>query len=82
MENCWWFPTSPWARTAKRAAAPPLTWRPRRKRRNGFTAHFVERAKALGIRKVETGEFGAYMEVLCQNDGPVNLFIDTEKIGK
>ena len=44
--------------------------------------HFVERAKALGIRKVETGEFGAYMEVLCQNDGPVNLFIDTEKIGK
>lgn len=44
--------------------------------------HFVERAKALGIRKVETGEFGANMEVLCQNDGPVNLFIDTEKIGK
>lgn len=44
--------------------------------------HFVERAKALGIRKLETGEFGAYMEVLCQNDGPVNLFIDTEKIGK
>lgn len=43
---------------------------------------FVERARGLGIRKVETGEFGAYMDVLCQNDGPVNLFIDTEKIGK
>lgn len=43
---------------------------------------FVERARELGIRKVETGEFGAHMDVLCQNDGPVNLFIDTEKIGK
>ena len=26
--------------------------------------HFVERARALGIRKVETGEFGAYMEAV------------------
>ena len=43
---------------------------------------FVEQARSLGVRKVETGEFGAHMEVLCANDGPVNLFIDTEKIGK
>ena len=33
---------------------------------------FVERAKELGIRKVETGEFGAHMDVLAANDGPVN----------
>ena len=44
--------------------------------------HFVERARGLGIRKVETGEFGAHMDVLVANDGPVNLIIDTEKIGK
>ena len=44
--------------------------------------HFVERAKNLGIKKVETGEFGAHMDVLVANNGPVTLIIDTEKIGK
>ena len=44
--------------------------------------HFVERARGLGIPKVETGEFGAHMDVLCANDGPVNIVIDTERIGK
>lgn len=43
---------------------------------------FVERSKALGTRKVETGEFGAHMDVLVANDGPVTIIIDTEKIGK
>ena len=43
---------------------------------------FVERAKELGIRKVETGEFGAHMDVLAVNDGPVTILIDTERIGK
>lgn len=42
---------------------------------------FVEQLRAQGVR-VETGEFGAYMEVLVSNDGPVTLIIDTEKIGK
>lgn len=44
--------------------------------------HFVARSKALGTRKVETGEFGAHMDVLVANNGPVTIFIDTEKIGK
>ncbi len=43
---------------------------------------FVERAKELGIRKVETGKFGAHMDVLAANDGPVTILIDTERIGK
>ena len=43
---------------------------------------FVAHAKEQGIRKVETGEFGAHMDALCANDGPVTLIIDTEKIGK
>lgn len=43
---------------------------------------FVERAKELGIHKVETGEFGAHMDVLAANDGPVTITIDTERIGK
>lgn len=36
---------------------------------------FVEKAKKRGI-KVETGEFGAMMEVEIINDGPVTLIID------
>ncbi len=43
---------------------------------------FVEQAKAGGVKKVETGEFGAHMDVLVNNDGPVTIMIDTEKIGK
>lgn len=43
---------------------------------------FVERARELGIKRVETGEFGAHMDVLVNNDGPINIIIDTEKIGK
>ena len=42
---------------------------------------FVEGLRATGTR-VETGEFGAHMDVPVANDGPVNLIIDTEKIGK
>ena len=43
---------------------------------------FVAHAKEQGIRKVETVEFGAHMDVLCANYGPVTLIIDTEKLGK
>lgn len=41
----------------------------------------VGQARALGVH-VETGEFGEHMHVLVDNDGPVNIIIDTEKIGK
>lgn len=55
-------------------AAPP-------EEANTLYLRFVEQLRAQGVR-VETGEFGAYMEVLVSNDGPVTLIIDTEKIGK
>lgn len=41
----------------------------------------VEKARALGVT-VETGEFGEHMHVLVENDGPVNIILDTERIGK
>ncbi len=43
---------------------------------------FVEKTRAAGVKRVETGEFGEHMHVLVDNDGPVNILIDTEKIGK
>ncbi len=40
---------------------------------------FIEEIKKLGVKKVETGEFGADMQVSLVNDGPVTLIIDTPK---
>lgn len=37
---------------------------------------FVERLRALGIKNVATGEFGACMQVSLINDGPVTLLLE------
>ncbi|MGH2429138.1 MAG: D-aminoacyl-tRNA deacylase [Candidatus Limnocylindria bacterium] len=62
----------------------------RRGRRPGFTAaalpelamplveRFVARLRAAGLR-VETGRFGARMEVELVNDGPLTLVLDSER---
>jgi len=39
---------------------------------------FIDKAKKYGI-KVETGKFGAHMNVDIVNDGPVTLLIDSKK---
>ena len=52
-------------------AAPP-------EEANALYLRFVEQLRAQGVR-VETGEFGAYMEVLVSNDGPVTLLIDSRR---
>ena len=41
---------------------------------------FIEELKALGVPKVESGIFGAMMEVYIQNWGPVTLVLDSEKL--
>ncbi|GBD36801.1 D-aminoacyl-tRNA deacylase [bacterium HR36] len=40
---------------------------------------FVASARALGV-VVETGEFGANMEVELVNSGPVTIFLDTQEL--
>lgn len=40
---------------------------------------FVEIFKNTGV-EVQTGEFGAQMSVLIENDGPVTIWLDTEDI--
>jgi D-tyrosyl-tRNA(Tyr) deacylase len=37
---------------------------------------FVEALRACGVGRVETGEFGAAMEVELVNDGPVTLVLE------
>jgi D-aminoacyl-tRNA deacylase len=45
---------------------------------NRLYEEFVKALRALGV-KVETGIFQAHMQVALVNDGPVTLWLDTEK---
>jgi D-aminoacyl-tRNA deacylase len=38
--------------------------------------HFCERLRAAGVDPVETGRFGAMMDVALVNDGPVTLVLE------
>lgn len=40
---------------------------------------FIEKIKKTGI-KIETGKFGAHMEVDYINDGPVTILLDSKKL--
>jgi len=40
---------------------------------------FIKRARELGVKKVETGRFGAMMDVSLVNEGPVTLILDSKK---
>ena len=40
---------------------------------------FVECMRGYGLSGVETGEFGADMQIALVNDGPVTLLLDTEE---
>ncbi|HIK16892.1 MAG TPA: D-tyrosyl-tRNA(Tyr) deacylase [Leptolyngbyaceae cyanobacterium M33_DOE_097] len=40
---------------------------------------FVEKLRASGL-KVETGKFGAMMQVSIENDGPVTLLLEKENV--
>ena len=40
---------------------------------------FAEALRALGVSRVETGRFGADMQVSLCNDGPVTLWLDSDR---
>lgn len=42
---------------------------------------FVERLRACGVKRVETGVFGADMRIEMEADGPVTLLLDTDDGG-
>ncbi len=46
---------------------------------NQLYNEFVEEARSRLV-DVETGEFGAYMQVSLQNDGPVTLILDSKEL--
>jgi len=45
---------------------------------NKLYLYFVDKLKELGVKNVQTGEFGAYMTVEIVNDGPVTIMLDTQ----
>ena len=42
--------------------------------------YFQQKAKDVGVKKVEHGSFGADMKVELLNDGPVTIMLDTDEI--
>ena len=71
--------SSPCSRTADEATAPRSPRRARPTRRTGLYEWFVERARR-DVPRVETGRFGAYMDVSLTNDGPFTLWLDTDAL--
>ena len=49
------------------------------RRGNRLCEWFVERARR-DVPRVETGRFGAYMDVSLTNDGPFTLWLDTDAL--
>ncbi len=47
---------------------------------NKLYERFCEKLCENGINKVEKGVFGAEMNVLVSNDGPISIVLDTDKI--
>ncbi len=42
--------------------------------------YFVEGLKQAGVNRVETGEFGADMQIELVNDGPVTIILDSKEL--
>ena len=53
-------------------------WQSRRGIAEPLVEHFCDTLRALGV-PVQTGIFGAYMEVSLVNDGPVTIILDVEQ---
>ncbi len=47
---------------------------------NELYEYFVEQLRKSGVKKVETGEFGADMKVNLLNDGPVTIILDSKDL--
>jgi D-tyrosyl-tRNA(Tyr) deacylase len=56
-------------------AAPPDVAAP-------LVDQFADRLRQAGVRRVETGEFGAFMLVEIGNDGPFTIFLDSDDLSR
>lgn len=47
---------------------------------NELYEYFVSKLKRAGVKKVDTGRFGADMKVRLLNDGPVTIILDSKDL--
>lgn len=47
---------------------------------NKLYQYYVDQLKKMGVKNVQTGEFGAYMKVEIVNDGPVTIMLESEEL--
>lgn len=64
----------------KKGRRPSYTDAARPEQATELYEYFIDCAKKLAVKKVATGEFGAYMQLHILNDGPVTIIMDTDEI--
>lgn len=71
------FPNSPCLPIRGTAAAPIFSLPPGPEKAGPLFDETAAALRAAGIRDVQTGRFGADMQVSLVNDGPVTILLDT-----
>lgn len=67
---------------ARHGRRPSFTASAKPETANALYERFIAAVKDTGVSPVESGRFGADMQVTLQNDGPVTIILDTDEIMK
>lgn len=62
---------------SRKGRRPSFTDAARPEQAAPLVEYFVQQLRAEGIQRVEQGVFGAMMQVVIHNDGPVTIILDT-----
>ena len=65
---------------AKRGRRPDFSAAAKPEQAEPLCDYFAEVLREAGVREVQTGVFGAHMQVALENDGPVTVWLDTEEL--
>lgn len=65
---------------ARKGTRPSYDMAMRPERANELYERFMQKLSENGVERIEKGIFGADMRVSVENDGPVSIILDTDKI--
>jgi len=65
---------------ARKGRRPSFTDAARPERACPLCDRFTTQLRAMGVRQVATGSFGAMMHVEIHNDGPVTIWLDSDDL--
>lgn len=66
----------------KKGRRPAFTAAAAPEQANALYEYFLECLRQQPLKSVQTGKFGAHMDLTLTNDGPITILIDTAEIGK